>query len=413
MSAPSLDAPDQAVILVGGLGTRLGALTKDVPKPLLEVAGRPFLEYVVDRCVRFGFSRLLLLAGHRGERVADYAAQLRTRLPSHVACEVLIEPAPRGTAGALQFAADRLSERFLLLNGDSLLETNWLDLMVGLHCGDPTVVMTLRRVPDTSRYGVVTIADGLVTAFADRGPGGEGLINGGVYLCHRRLLEDVPQEGSLERDVLPVLCARRRVGGRVQDGYFVDIGVPEDFARAQTELPAQQRRPAVFFDRDGTLNEDEGYTHRPEALVFKSGAVSAVKRVNDLGYYAFLVTNQAGVAKGHFRESDIHIFHVHLQRHLRAAGAHLDDIRYCPDHPDGIVTPYNRSSGWRKPAPGMLLDLMQAWPVVREKSLMIGDKRDDVAAAEAAGIRGFLYESGDLDAFVRRIVCTDGVTFPG
>ena len=89
-------------------------------------------------------------------------------------------------------------------------------------------------------------------------------------------------------------------------------------------------RPAVFFDRDGTLTVDSGYVHRPEDLVFVPGAIAAVKRVNALGYYAFLVTNQSGVARGYFTEDDVQAFHDHLQRQLRAAGAQLDDIRYCP-----------------------------------------------------------------------------------
>jgi len=153
----------------------------------------------------------------------------------------------------------------------------------------------------------------------------------------------------------------------------------------------------VFFDRDGTLNVDEGYSHRPQDLAFLPGAIDAVKRVNDLGHYAFLVTNQSGVARGYFTEADVEAFNAHLQRKLRAAGAHLDDIRYCPDHPEGTVPRYRRVSDWRKPAPGMLLDLMKRWPIRREASLVVGDKESDVAAAQSAGLRGVLYAGGSLD----------------
>jgi D-glycero-D-manno-heptose 1,7-bisphosphate phosphatase len=313
----------------------------------------------------------------------------------------MVEPEPRGTAGALRFAAERLAPRFLMLNGDSFFDTNWLDLVSALTPPpDPVAVMTLRRVEDTSRYGVVRLDGAQVTGFAERGDGTPGLINAGVYLFDRRLLDDLPERGSLEREVLPSLCARGLVRGRVHDGFFLDIGIPDAFARAQTELPRVRQRAAVFFDRDGTINADAGYTHRVEDLVFLPGAVAAVKRVNDTGRFAFLVTNQAGVARGHFTEAQMHEFHAHMQRHLRAAGAHFDDIRHCPDHPDGTVAPYNRASDWRKPEPGMLLDLMAEWPVVTEGSLMVGDKPSDVQAAEAAGLRGLLYLGGDLDAFL-------------
>ena len=161
-------------------------------------------------------------------------------------------------------------------------------------------------------------------------------------------------------------------------------------------------RSAVFFDRDGTINVDKGYVFRPDDLAFMPGAVAAVKRVNDSGRYAFLVTNQSGIARGYYTEADMHAFHAHMQQRLQAAGAHFDDIRYCPYHPEGTVAQYARNSDWRKPAPGMLLDLLSCWPVERETSLVVGDRQDDVRAAEAAGLRGILYDGGDLDALVAR-----------
>jgi D,D-heptose 1,7-bisphosphate phosphatase len=389
------DAPEQAVILVGGLGTRLGALTSAMPKPLLDVGGRPFLDYLVQTCLRFGFRRILLLAGFQPDKVAAYVAAARAGLPQGCSIDVVAEPQPLGTAGAIRYAADRLEQRFLLLNGDSMLDTNWLDLMLAAE--GALAVMALRRLDDTSRYGVVTLAGDRVSGFAARGSSETGTINGGVYLIDRRMVAHLPEAGSLEQLVLPELAARGLVRGRVQDGFFLDIGVPEAFAQAQTARPELRGRAAVFFDRDGTLNADDGYTHKPQDLVFLPGAIAAVKRVNDLGHYAFLVTNQAGVARGLFTEADTQAFNAELQRRLRAAGAHLDDIRYCPDHPEGTVGRYRRASDWRKPAPGMVLDLMKSWPIRPEASLVVGDKDSDVAAAQAAGLRGMLYSGGNLD----------------
>jgi D-glycero-D-manno-heptose 1,7-bisphosphate phosphatase len=168
------------------------------------------------------------------------------------------------------------------------------------------------------------------------------------------------------------------------------------------KLSKRRLRPAVFFDRDGTINVDAGYVFRPDDLTFMPGAIAAVKRVNDSGRYAFLVTNQSGIARGYYTESDMHAFHAHMQRRLRAAGAHFDDIRYCPDHPEGTVARYARSSDWRKPAPGMLLDLLSSWPVDRATSFVVGNTEDDMRAAQAAGLRGVLYESGDLDQLIAR-----------
>ena len=397
---PAFGAPEQAVILIGGRGTRLGPLTRDIPKPLLNVGDRPFLDYMIENCVRFGFRRILLLAGYRGEAVERYVAEIKGRMRADVVISVVIEPEPRGTAGALGFAADHLEERFFLLNGDSFFDTNWLDLMLAVAPTDPVAVMALRRVADTSRYGVATLQGDQVVGFSERGDSAPGLINGGIYLLHRRILSSLPEEGSLEREVLPGLCAQGEVRGRIHQGFFLDIGIPEALALAQLEMPKRRYRSAVFFDRDGTLNVDAGYTHRTEDLEFLPGAVAAVKRINDLGRFVFLVTNQAGVAKGHFREADVLTFHAEFQRRLRSAGAHLDDIRYCPYHPDGTVSSYNRTSGCRKPAPGMFLDLMSAWPVVAEESIVIGDKQSDIDAAQACGLRAELFTGGNLDEFI-------------
>lgn len=163
-------------------------------------------------------------------------------------------------------------------------------------------------------------------------------------------------------------------------------------------MPVQgNARPAVFFDRDGTINADEGYTFRVHELVFLPGAVAAVKRVNDLGWYAFLVTNQSGVARGLFAEADVQAFHACMQDRLHASGAHFDDIRYCPHHPEGKIAAYAQGCDCRKPKPGMILDLMRSWPVLREVSLVVGNSESDVLAAQGAGLRGIRYDGGNLD----------------
>lgn len=394
------DAPQQVVILVGGLGTRLGSFTSETPKPLLDIAGRPFLDYLIEKAIRFGFSHFLLLAGYRSHKISAYVDAARALLPAGCSIDLSVEPEQLGTAGAIRHAAGHLHERFLLLNGDSFLDTNWLDLMVVLGSSAPLAVMALRRVEDTSRYGIVTMQGDRITDFTERGSQRGGLMNAGVYLIDRRILSNLPEVGSLEQLVLPDLAAQGLVQGRIHEGFFLDIGVPAAFAEAQSLFPRLRRRAAVFFDRDGTLNIDSGYVHRPEHLNFLPGAIAAVKRVNDLGHYVFVVTNQAGVARGYYTEGDVEIFNKHLQRKLRAAGAHIDEFRYCPDHPEGQVPTYRRISDWRKPGPGMFLDLMDRWPIVPELSLVVGDKESDVQAGKAAGIRGLLYSGGNLDEFL-------------
>jgi D,D-heptose 1,7-bisphosphate phosphatase len=399
-------APRQCVILIGGLGTRLGALTADTPKPMLDVGGRPFLEYLLIEAARFGFSEVLLLAGFGAERVAHYIEESGIGGALNLSIEVQIEDSPAGTGGALWRAQDRLRERFFLINGDSWFDFNWLSLVLVKDADSSLATIALRHLEDAGRYGVVETHGHVVREFLERPrTAGPGNVNSGVYLVSRDIVQHLSPTCSLERDIFPVLAINGELRATVAMGRFIDIGIPSDLALAQSEIPSWQRRPAVFLDRDGTLNEDEaGYTHRIDDFRWLPGAVEAVRHLNDCGFYVFVVTNQAGVARGIYGEEQVIALHAWIQDELRAQGAHIDDFRYCPFHSEALIEAYRRSHSWRKPDAGMLLDLMKHWQVDIARSAMIGDRESDVEAGRAAGVLGLKVKPGDLLTAVTTLV---------
>jgi len=395
----------QCAVLVGGLGTRLGAVVADTPKPMLPVGGRPFLAWLLREALRYGIDDVVLLTGHLSAVVQDALPALQAMLPRTVRLRINEEPVRAGTGGALFHARALLQDEFLLLNGDSLLDADLSPLLAPVRSADTLGALMLRRVGDTSRYGVVTLKGGRVTEFSERAaPGRPGLINGGVYRIDARLLDRVTPVCSLERDVLPALAAEGLLRGIEGAGWFVDIGIPPDLARAQTELPRRLARHALFLDRDGVCNLDHGWVGSRDRFDWLPGAREAIALAHGRGWHVFIVTNQSGVARGHYTEAAVQDLHGFMQDQVLAAGGTIDDVRYCPYHPDAALPAYRCVSDWRKPAPGMILDLLRAWQLDPAQCCLVGDQPTDIVAATAAGMVGHLFPGGNLLDFVRPIL---------
>ena len=228
---------DEAIVLAGGFGTRLQRVVSDVPKPLAPVSGRPFLAWLLDRLATSGMRRCILATGYMAEVIEQAIGS--TWQGMQVVYSV--EPEPLGTGGAVRLAATHVEgDGVHVLNGDTWLAYSPAALEAAAHGANTPMAIALARVDEVARYGAVEVAEGRVSAFREKGESGPGWINAGCYYLHASTLAELPDGAfSLEREVLQPLAERGQVAAFGDTEGFIDIGVPEDYARAQALFAAR------------------------------------------------------------------------------------------------------------------------------------------------------------------------------
>jgi D-glycero-alpha-D-manno-heptose 1-phosphate guanylyltransferase len=224
----------EAIILAGGFGTRLREVVPDLPKPMAPVAGRPFLEILLAQLLKSGFSHAVLALGYRAEVIQDHFGQAFGNL----ALSSVVESTPLGTGGATRLAMEKCrSDHTFIFNGDTFLD---LDVAAVEHqwAANRRPLIVARPVQDTGRYGRLVIQEGLVNCFNEKAIAGPGLINAGCYVLGQKMLQAYPlyMPFSLETDYLSPLVLQEPVDAFISEGDFIDIGIPDDFHRAQTFL---------------------------------------------------------------------------------------------------------------------------------------------------------------------------------
>lgn len=235
-SSSPLGVGVSAIILAGGLGTRLRSAVPDLPKCMAPVNGKPFMGYVIDYLSSQGVTKFILSLGYMHEVIEDYVSK---QYPS-LAVEFVIEEDPLGTGGAIKFACSKATDTHVLVtNGDTMFNINVAEVMAFHAANKADCTLSLKPMQNFDRYGVVTLnSDASVHSFKEKQHYAEGLINGGMYVLNapKFLQEHLPAKFSFEKDYLEKLYTDRRMFGIVQDAYFIDIGIPEDYERAQREL---------------------------------------------------------------------------------------------------------------------------------------------------------------------------------
>lgn len=353
---------DTALLLAGGYGSRLGRKTRHVAKPALQVAGKPFIRHLAWNLYLHGVTHLVVSVGYKPHTVA---AALEG-VPQTV--EYLVEDTPRGTGYAVLEYARQRTNPFFVLNGDTLSEVDYrvMDRVHQQSRVDVTVATTRRGTP----VGSYLFDPAPLRYLGERGMPSP--------FTGRRV--------SLEKEVLPRLSTHRTfVPERHLPEGFLDIGSDYRLGQADELVRAWRHRPAVLFDRDGVLNVDHGHVGSRERFEWTLGAITAIRLAQNRGFRTAVVTNQAGIGKGLYSEEAFVDLTEWMQVKLASQGTHLDAVLYCPMHSEG---------GCRKPSPDMLTSAIHLLDADHPDTILVGDKGTDLEAAEAAGIRGYLYRGG-------------------
>ncbi|MGV3523541.1 MAG: HAD-IIIA family hydrolase [Candidatus Sericytochromatia bacterium] len=402
----------KAVILAGGRGSRLGALTDTLPKPLIPVADKAVIVYQLELLQRHGIREVILLCGYLGDTLEKALGDGSTW---NLRLEYVHEAEPLGTAGALTALSGKLDEDFVLFSGDILLNFD-LERLMNWHTSRPEAALTVVVHPNDHPLDsdlVEVDADQRVVKILTR-PHPEGLrfrnlSIASVYVVSPRVLDwiDRTQKTDLEKHLFPVLLNQGlALYAYNTPEYLKDTGTPRRLAHVSADVAsgrferAHRRFPsrAVLLDRDGVINQEGPPVLVPDDLRLYPGAAEAIGQLNRAGWRVLVVTNQAAVAKGWLSLEALGQVHQQLETELGKVGAWIDGIYVCPHHPEsgfpGEISALKKVCPCRKPAAGLLEQAIEDFNLDRSQSLMIGDASSDAAAAQAAGLRFMGVETG-------------------
>lgn len=369
----------QATILAGGLGTRLLPFTETNPKPMIEVAGVPFLEHLILQIKSFGIRRVLCLLGYLPEKIMDYFGDGSA---FGVEIKYSVTPTAYDTGSRLRATIDELDDEFLLMYCDNYAPIDFSAAERSFHDSDSLIQITVYANEDGYTKDNLIAENNRVIVY-DKTRKSENLhgVDIGYAFVKREVLERIPDENvNFEATVYPGVVAEGRMGAYLTRHRYYSIGSWERMALTEEFF---RPKKVVFLDRDGTLNErppKADYVRTPAGFVWLKGAIEAVRLLKNRGYQIYIVTNQPGIARGKLTEETLGKIHEKMRRDLSAAGADVDGIYHCPHG-------WDEGCDCRKPAPGMLYAAQREHSLSLPECVLIGDDERDIAAGKAAGIR--------------------------
>lgn len=420
----------KVVIMAGGMGTRIATIKKDVPKPMIEICGKPILEWQIENLKACGLTDITLVIGYLGHIIKDYFGNGNK---FGVKIAYFVEDVPLGTAGAL-FKMPELTEDFLLMCGDVMLDVDfnrfiefhkekkaWVSLMVhpNGHPYDSSLLVTEIEYPlsgfaeKKSSMGLMPIDTHKVIRWMNKEDERwyyKNRVNAGIEIISPEFLKEAmknyiprhpetPDKIDLDRDILKPNISSGRIYAYDTPEYVKDMGTPDRFYEVEKDIMSgkvharnlKNKQKAVFIDRDGTINKYVGFLTKPEQLELIDGVTDAIKKINKSGYLAIVITNQPVIARGDCTWEELQTIHDKMETELGKEGAFVDGIYICPHHKDrGFEMErieYKFDCDCRKPKPGLLWQAAKDFNIDLAQSIMIGDSERDIDAGENAGCK--------------------------
>lgn len=390
----------------------MGNLARDIPKPMVRIAGKPILEHQIELAKRYGLTEIILLTGHLAEVIEEYFGNGSRWGVNIRHCR---ETAPLGTAGAMKAVEPLLTDDFVVFYGDTIFDLD-LHSLIATHVRQQ-VMATLVVHPNDHPHDSDLVAvdcEGRITSFYCKPHPPEeyrrNLVSAAMYVMSPRLLASVKagEMADFGRDIFPSLVEKgERLFAYNTAEFLKDAGTPQRHGDVDNDLRSGRvarlnrihKRPAIFLDRDGVLNlECSDHVRRPQDLVMIPGVAEAVARINRSDHLAIVVTNQPMIAKGLATEADLKQIHGRLDAELSEHQAFLDRIYHCPHHPEtghaGERSELKIECACRKPGIGMIERAVREMNIDLAQSFLVGDRTVDVECGRRAGVKTILVRTG-------------------
>jgi len=388
------------IILAGGKGSRIRRYLKNKPKPLIKIGNTSILEKILYQFCKYEFRKIFIICGYKGEQIFKKFNNTFLNF-NKIIC--LKENKPMGTAGFINKNIKIFTPTFYVVNADSYCDFNFEKFKkIKLNNSYGKIILTKNKSYNSNKK--LNNLNILKNKVIDKNYN-NNLMNAGIYFLKSKCFNINTKNEflSLEDDIISPLINKKKILGFRSNNFFLDIGTPANLKKAKTLFDKNFTKPAIFLDRDGTINEDIGYLHKFRDFKLKKNILKFLKYLSKKKVYLFIVTNQAGIGKKIFTMKQFINFQKKFKHFFSNHNIYFDEVIFCPYHINAKIKKYKKKSLYRKPGNLMVESILKRWNINKSKSIFIGDRKKDKLCAKKSNIKFFYYRY-DLYRSIKKLI---------